>query len=1035
MNFYINKLLFEQIFPIISKFSTMRTSFVFLNAILAVTGSLFSPLKPVENVCETSQDIFSASRVHIDVVLTNFCDLDIAIQHKYIAKANSLNQILVSYGSYMRETFSWDVRMNVRSIGSCKAPIEKSKVMSYALSPPIKDEVTLLFNIVFKPDFKGPMSHLAYSQWASKVKNTIRDVLKQNKAKSMTTFVLHQYDKHHDPSTERVYHSLSSLPILPNEHYHLEVIEDVDHDYGNMGDTSLLLVLKNAFACNPAYLGGDPYQYTDEKGNYKCICRCRVGEKFERIANSEIRTCVPIKLPPKNKCGQLAKCYSFSASEIKGESKTDCRLKVFEKARLPCPWDNYVAWHNDPEISKFTPRITARLTGVNLPIDSTQECSWGELRNPDTTFAQLLDQKFTITRSGIYRMTITAHDFDSLESCTTEIRITDNVVPSTGGSCPTHQPAVIRYYKDITAIKHIEAFKKAFTTFSKKAVYGKCENGDVLSKLKFKVQCLDETTCYSSGSASAVDLKKRNADHEYLSKIKDDIVTDPPGLPIDKCIFGRADLIETTNVYSCENPTAKKDLRGASCQANTCYKLAGRALYKAGIEINPVTQKATKKLMETLVPGFNGEKREIHERIVDGVVTKVVRDLSMYFDIDLDGTNFGIKHFDSDRTDSNLQKIINCRFKVPEASIGDSWQKWKWNDKNQVELNQETNSVQIQCWTKLGHVGGKNFRLVIHPTAKLDICDKFTKASFYQSVTHQVPTSAPSEYCNVPGSDFAELAFHFNNWVGRGRDSHQESQYFFWKIQCLAAYDHGDDVVEDFTGTPANVVPEEGPQKELVKGEPEPAYQLIKRFGINLKRTPTTKKKTRVRFECRVTYRDRTVTLVKDRKAFVDVDCQHTVTFRDCDKPEFPVVEDRENENTAKDCEDLEQCHAQCGDEKLLPYQYCGPHLLTFKETEGVMNSQVSLLENVEGKTCCSDTKCTEYYGTSFNCARIGPDDDLQRCEPNAPKIVALLQSARSNPAIMSAAFISALVVMAVAVRHLKVEDGTQFYDDQYVPL
>lgn len=908
--------------------------------------------------------------------------------------------------------------------------------MNYAQTPPIKDEVTLLINIVFKPDFQSRRSsYLDYSQWASKVKKTIRGVLEGNKAQSMTTFVLHQYEKHHEKSTETVYHSLSSLPILPNDHYHLEVIEEADHDFGNMGDTSQRMVLRNAFACNPAYLGGVPYQYTDEKGKYNCECRCRVGEKFERVGNSEIRQCVPVKQPEKNKCGKLARCYSFSASDLEGESTTDCRLKVFEKARLPCPWDNYVAWHDDPKVSKFTPRITARLTGIDLPIDSTEECSWGELRKPDTTFAQLLDQKFTITRAGIYRMTITAHDFDSMDTCTTEIRITDNIVPSTGGSCPTIQPAVINYYDDINTIDQITAFKNSFTTFHHKGVYGKCENGDVISKLKFRVQCLDETTCYSSAAAKSVDLRKRHADHEYLTKIKDDILTDPPGSSVDKCIYGRADLIETTNVYTCETPTAKKDLVGASCQANRCYKLKGDALYRAEIEINPVTQGATKKLMETLIPGFNAETREIHERIVDGVVTKVVRDLSMYFDIDLDGTKFGAAHFDPDRSDSNLRKLINCRYKVPEASIGDSWQKWNWNDKNQVELTQETNSVQIQCWTKLGYVGGKKFGLVIHPTAKLDICEAFTKSAFYQSVTHQVPTNAPSEYCNVPGSDFGEVAFHFNNWVGRGRESHQESQYFFWKIKCLAAYDHGDDVVEDFNGVPAIAVPEAGPQKELVKGEPEPPYQVLKRFGINLHTSPTTKKKTRVKFECRVTYRDRTVANVKDSKAFVDVDCPHTLTFRDCDKPEFPVNENRENEDVAKDCEDLQQCHAQCGEEKLKPYQYCGPHLLSFKEIPGLVNGDVTSLENVEGKMCCSDTKCTEYYGTAFSCARIGPDDDLQRCEPNEPKVVALLQTVRTNPAIASAAFMSAFVVMALAVRQLRMQDETEFYEDQYVPL
>lgn len=1009
-------ILFEHLSFVSRQYVQELLCLVVFIAAIATTSAL--------QVCETSN--FGATHVHLDVVLFKYCDLSAVKKDGYKKSSSTLNELLVYYGGIFRETFGWDVKVTARLGTNCaSSPIQSPVAVDYLSRPGTGSRtVALQINIVYKPKFK---STIDYMFWASSTKEQIHSAVSKYKSKSMVTFVLHGELHQHDISTKH----LSDLIILPNSHYHLEQIQDLRFNYGRMTEKKIRHVLISSFACTPRYIGAKPYIFMDLRLNTRCDCRCPIGFAFKQVG--PIKKCVEREDSVTNKCGRLAKCYSFEASVLQGESKNKCLLKAFDKAKIPCPWDNYVAWNANPALSHKSPRVTGRLTAGNS--EQTANFRWEELRDPKVSFTTLLDQKFTFTFAGIYFFELYARDFDGLEKCTTEIRISDNVVPSSTSTCPEGTSKPGRYHTPVQ-VKEIEQFVKAFSSFVDNGVYGPCEKGIIQTKRSFQTKCLDGSTCHVVTVGNAVNLKRRKADSKYLTEIRSTILSEPPGQKREKCISVRAELLEKTTRYTCYG-SSEALLSGDKCASKRCYFLHGKDLYKSHVVINTATQSATFNLMTTLVAGFNAQATEIHERIADPVVKSVTRDLGKLIDINLSRTGFGAASFDDTGSVPHLQSTIQCRYQVPEASIGENWQVWHWDKPNAVELTQESNSVKIECWTRLGKLSSTQFKLIIHPTASLDICEDFVEQSFYQSLTAAAPDDAPSEYCNVPQSDFAELTVHFSSWVGRDRGSHQERQYYFWNMMCVALYDHGEEPVEDFSGRPAVAIPAQGPQKELVNAAPEPDYRLIERFGVNLRNSLVTFKKTRVEFQCVINYRDRTVRNSKDPKAFVKVTCPHTLTFHDCDEPEFPLNEKlnpNDPNSPIKDCKDLENCYASCGD-KIKPYQYCGPKQLTFKQAQTLDDLDQTFLLDRSKDQCCSTPLCSRYYGTSFTCNALGADVAIKRCEPRSKPIFLIYDVAQQQPMIVFGVVLSTLLVVAFTIRGARNQIETLPFEGHYSPL
>lgn len=967
-------------------------------------GIGLNPISPVSNICA---NVLPTKKVFVRVVLLRFCDLPPNIQNTYrsVATKASLKRTLTAWGNHLKRKFDWNVRMEVTHKFSCAPPYyANGNVLSYEGKADGRENV-LQINLVFKPIG----SALVYARWVNNARADITANVANIKPVSMITFVLHQQTKHNLASTQLLHRRVSQDAILPNKYYHMEGVEDLKHNFQALSNTKYLPILSIGFSCNPAFIGALPYQYM-VGNNHKCICQCPVGYHFVNIHKTHLKKCVPDKDPNHGACEKLNKCYSFSVQELTGQKIGTCKLKAFSKIGLPCPWDNYVAYHRNPPPSGTAPRIV-----VTLKTSTTSQqviFTWQHLQKD---FASLLDKMFTFKTAGIHNLEMRSYDFDKVAVCRTQIRITDNILPVSEGSCPILTSKSIRFNSN-AAVENVNVFISDFKAFKSLAIYGQCQKGTIQSTEFYTGWCLNKVTpCFHVTSSSTVNLKKRLDDERHLQEIAKTIGSSIPGNPKDKCLAFKSTLKERTTIINCSQST-HTTLNGAECNPRRCYTFVGSDLYTAEASINAGTQKKTQTLMDILEPGFNRAEREIHEKIPQFEVGTQKRDLSKYFETKLGTTAFGLANFDAKVTMSYYQSILRCRYKVPESKTSSSWQTWSWTGKNEVLLSQEVNTIMFECWTSLGRVHKSEFQLVIHPTINLDVCPSFIQSSFYQSLTD---SSSSSEFCNVRDSAFAELTFHFNSWVGREKKSHLKSSFLFWDITCLARYDHGNGVVQDFSGDPATILKDFGPRRDLPPGQVEPTTQFIKHYGVDLRKSPTTMATTRVRFDCRLRYKDRA------NNQFTVQNCEHTIAFRDCDKPEYPGT----------DCEDLENCYTSCGS-NTKPFQYCGPNLMTFEDKESITGDEKTILKDISAVPCCSTPSCTKYYGTSFTCNRLGADDQVKRCEPVKPQyLMALLQQGHEDPLVMSGVFISAFIIVALFVRNLRVEETLDIDRQHYHEL
>lgn len=419
-------------------------------------------------------------------------------------------------------------------------------------------------------------------------------------------------------------------------------------------------------------------------------------------------------------------------------------------------------------------------------------------------------------------------------------------------------------------------------------------------------------------------------------------------------------------------------------------------------------KKKTQTFMDILDPGFDDSETEIHEKISSSDVSTQKRDLQNYFDATLGATAFGLAYFDNTNNPTHYQSIMRCRYKVTESPSSSAWNVWSWTGKNEITVDQETNTIAFECWSSIGRIYSGNFVLVLHSSKDLDVCRDFIEDSFYQSVTLPSESNGPSEFCNVPGSDFAELTFHFNSGVGRKLGSTN----IFWDITCEARLNHGQGSSLNFTGDPAYLIKNQGPRSDLVAGQKEPITEIFKRFAVPLQTVPTTADRTRVRFDCRIRFKDQITGKLKDNN------CRHSVSFRDCDKPVM---------NPKEDCEDQKACFSSCGAQHK-PYQYCGPHQLTYE-----IQRKKTVMQNANNEQCCSTGDCIKHYKGPFSCQRLGPDDDLQRCEPK-PTWSSLMEGSMTETTksmkIMIGIIMGVLALATVGLRKWRRSKQDNYSDD-----
>lgn len=399
---------------------------------------------------------------------------------------------------------------------------------------------------------------------------------------------------------------------------------------------------------------------------------------------------------------------------------------------------------------------------------------------------------------------------------------------------------------------------------------------------------------------------------------------------------------------------------GSKCAVHQCLVASGDKLFEAKIDTSAsarqITQVATSSFSPGIVVDFT---REIHFSVKETVVGlkpdqgNVQVQIQKLFDIQRGVTETG-KVAGLDQLTGkpiDLKQIILCRFKFDNQA--DVWHELKAEEQI-VKFYREQSTITFQFWTNVGMVVEKSFKVIIHPPIKVnDVCGEFIQKSFYQTLKNP-RCKNENQYCNVPGSDFAEVTLDI---------THMHNLH---AIQCDLFFTDGP--AQTRMGKPALLFKKNGN-----------AAGTLKRYAIDLIKNPT-EATTSVEFRCEMDGSSGNRT------------CSHFIDLLDCDPPEFGNA--------------LAKCSKDCKANKVLPYSACGGNRISLKRQTGAIlsNDQLECCEQ-----CNTDLKSFQCFGLTGK--NVPYEQDIGRCESVSilRESSALLMKAISSPQYI------ALLVGAVA--------------------
>jgi hypothetical protein len=267
---------------------------------------------------------------------------------------------------------------------------------------------------------------------------------------------------------------------------------------------------------------------------------------------------------------------------------------------------------------------------------------------------------------------------------------------------------------------------------------------------------------------------------------------------------------------------------------------------------------------------------------------------------------------------TSAKDITFWRYRVGgEAGV---WQYMTIDNDIEHSFKSPQTMIEVQAWTQCGMAGQFMFFVMLHLTNDIKVCDEF-EHMWYQSTVSRLPLDG--ELCNYPHSDFVELTFDYHPNVGLQYymdNTNMEIQ----DVKCWMKYDGK---------TRGEILHVAGKSKDIVE-----------RFAVELVKSQTTDRLTKVGIECRFEY-------LKATGTTEEVTCTHKFIARDCDDPRFEVPEER--------------CFwDKCGgaDQPPLPgpYETCGGNVVESTAT----GTQMKV---VTGNKCCdkcdTELKCKSVVG------------------------------------------------------------------------
>ncbi|KAG6622126.1 Collagen triple helix repeat [Phytophthora cinnamomi] len=693
-----------------------------------------------------------------------------------------------------------------------------------------------------------------------------------------------------------------------------------------------------------------------------------------------------------------------------GDAANNLKLGAVDQCEVPVP-DPLDACESDSQRSIYGGesksafiQIMSTKMGSTTTTSTKQVSRLQYFANP-----ALLQSQISFGAPGKYDMEVVGGTAARQITCTGCIAILDSFRPRYGttGGCP----AAVLSPQTLTnaTLTAFQGYDNAYKTYTADANVINNPNSGILCATttdkfsKFKLFNESEKDCTSTcfdSTTLATNVAKLKTTPLIALQSSSAVLETLLNSQCSWCCRKTRTLKEMYTEYACPNdyendpdpptPTCKG---GSSipntCSINLCLQAKGPDIITTSATIKSTIQSASTAVLNALPSKPAGCDATKH----------------VYYTIPC--TNF-------DKTDTNcrysvqLSQLLDvstaftAAFPTPatEATKSKDYVFWRYNldgktfvawnplSDSAIAFTDASTTVILEAWTACGRAYSTSFtiNLFLHSTLT---CSKFD--AMWQVVEKPGVQGSEGTYCAYGGSDFAILKLSLS------------------VADVLQQVDNT--VTGTYTGVQCDIMvkPTGGSDTQVVSLVSDSSSSTInKYYGVELVNNPSTAQKTTGVVHCKFTRTPRTASTTTTINT---IDCSHTFTVTDCNKPEL----------TSGGQQDV--CANKCaGDAAPGLYESCGGSVVTSTATNTIMKPATV-------PTCC--TKCSQ----TLTCNAVG-STDVKRCEP--PVVPLLLAESTDSLAgtgtlMIWGASVMVVVVASIVVRHR--EDGAARDQSGYYPL
>ncbi|EGZ04305.1 hypothetical protein PHYSODRAFT_308292 [Phytophthora sojae] len=435
-----------------------------------------------------------------------------------------------------------------------------------------------------------------------------------------------------------------------------------------------------------------------------------------------------------------------------------------------------------------------------------------------------------------------------------------------------------------------------------------------------------------------------------------------------------------------------------TCSMNVCLEAKGTHIVTASVVVKSTVQTASTNVLNALPKKPDGSDVTKHVYYSIPCTSFSATDTNCRYTAKLsqllDVRRAFTTTLPTPPTTLDVKDFVFWRYNVN----GKSFVRWDPLADTAITFTDPTTTIVLEAWTACGMAYTTTFtvNLYLHSTLA---CSKFP--AMWKVVEKPGVQGSEGTYCAYGGSDFAVL-----------------------KLDMVVAdvlQQSDTTVTGSYTGVTCSMMvkPTGGTDTSVVKVlEDSSAATISKYYGVELVNNPSTAQKTTGVVRCTFTRTPRTNLLALASEAVGtdanSIECSHTFTITDCDKPELNLGSD--------------VCADKCaGDSAPGVLEACGGSIVTATATK-------TLLKLATTPTCC--TKCSQ----ALTCNTVG-SSDVKRCEPPPGSLLLAEMDDADDyqsvafgalPVLIVACALVAAVALVVAKRRA---DAAAESQDVYYPL